>query len=100
MIIGLDPNGAKIEVYDLVTILRDKGATVGVEHAGGGCYIVRAELDGGNVTAGPFGSEYGYADEIYYGDDRIDEVGDWWGEEEGTALQLANDMLDTLKAQA
>lgn len=85
-------NLAAIEVYDLIKELRADGCEVSVEHAGGGIQIVRANKNGGNVTAGPFASGYAYADEIYYGDDQIDEVGEAWANEEGTARDLANDM--------
>lgn len=85
-------NSEKIEVYDLIKELRTNGCEVSVEHAGGGVQIVRARKNGGNVTAGPFCNGYAYADEIYYGDDQIDEVGESWAYEEGTVRELADEM--------
>ena len=83
----------KIEMYELVKELRDRGAEVTVEQAGGGVEIVRARKNGGNVTAGPFCNGYAFNEEIHYGDDGIDEVGDWWGDYEGTVQDLSKAMF-------
>lgn len=96
MIIGLSEDTSKIELYELVQILRKRGADAHSEQAGGGVEIVRAQKNGMNVTAGPFCNGYVFSDEVYYGDDGINEIGDYWGWDEGTAEDLADDMMKCL----
>lgn len=96
MIIGLEGE-ARIDMTDLIDELRQRGCVVTFEHAGGGVEIVRAMKDDANCTAGPFLDGYAFNDTIHYGDDRINEVGDWWGNEEGTASDLADEMMGYLK---